>query len=548
MIINETIKSYTEVLSPAEIKNVFLMCEYEDNAENFFEFENFINGYSIIRYGERNNRFDDPCSNIIDTNGHFVEIRLNDNIKYANGEIVKLKNIDNASYYFEVFRIIEKSETQISFHKQQEESSFFGIKVTRFSFKEDTKILTFIINSDLKVIASFQDLHLFGIKFGKYKQCEVFIEREFFFLNKERDFLVFTQKKMVISEEEGFFNEYMSELAPETYKDVMQDCYPEFEEENYWEDIDNSIDEEDLDEESLNNAIAKSKGMLDEETYNYYDIPNLSEINFFFEDDNNPLYQDILNKYFESLYGIIDTQLMASKQLEPFTNKLSYLSRIIDLRTRSRKEIEKYGLPRYGWDYHDKVFFGYIMDSKFFNFPYRLQGFTLRYVYTYYPNYLKFLSDKHIILIPNQILDILPNTSLTRDIRLNQESHLTYTTISHSSQTLSSSNYKGIISSYQGKSLPEIIYSKGGTKYLVTLLNRGKLYIEKDILEDLISKSINKIETDCYKILLAVIEKNEEAERKQREYIQYQMDRDYIKEANNEFRDIIEDSEAWGNL
>lgn len=82
----------------------------------------------------------------------------------------------------------------------------------------------------------------------------------------------------------------------------------------------------------------------------------------------------------------------------------------------------------------------------------------------------------------------------------------------------------------------------------MTLLKKGKLFIENEVLENLISQSFNTVETNCYKILLSVIEDNEEAEEREREWIQEQLDKDYIKEANNEFRDMMDDFDAWGNI
>lgn len=125
------------------------------------------------------------------------------------------------------------------------------------------------------------------------------------------------------------------------------------------------------------------------------------------------------------------------------------------------------------------------MDSKFFDYPSRVKGFTLKYIYEFYPDELKWMSEQGLILIPNRFLDTLGNNELTRYIRLNQEIHLSYSKIQSTSDCLNSTEYYGVISSYQGKQLHQIIYTKGGTKYLIGLLKSGNLEIDKNVLEDL---------------------------------------------------------------
>ncbi len=107
---NEITRKFLEVLSEQRLDDLRHRCNYyEDDEFNEFYFKgnDFINVYSIVEYGygEEDFQFGEHKSNIIDTNGFFVEIELNNEIKYMNGDIIKLNEADKGSYSFDVHRI-----------------------------------------------------------------------------------------------------------------------------------------------------------------------------------------------------------------------------------------------------------------------------------------------------------------------------------------------------------------------------------------------------------------------------------------------------------
>lgn len=248
------------------------------------------------------------------------------------------------------------------------------------------------------------------------------------------------------------------------------------------------------------------------------------------------------------LYGIIDCKIESCRQLMPFTDKLSIVINMIHDRKREQQDNEKYRWYGQGWDYDNKFFNGYMLESKFLRYPPHIKGFTLKYLYKFYPSQLKYLSDNELILIPNRFLDTLGNNELVREIRLNQERHLFYSDICSTSDTIKSSEYNGIVSSYQGKTISQIIYSKGGTKHLVGLLKFGNLNIDKSVLEKLFTNAATYIEKNCYNILLSVIKDIEYKKEQYNDWVQRQWDEYDIKEANREFNDMMHDYDAWGNL
>lgn len=254
---DEQIRPYQEVLNEVQIKKLQEKCGYEDEYEQFFEIENFVNGFAIVHSGERDYEFSSETTNVIDYKGDYVEIRLNERIKYSDGKIVKMDEEDKGSYYFEVSRILEKSEKSLNTPTVQivsprNETSFFVIKVTRFSNKrdEETEVHTFVINSKLEIIATFKDLHIYGIEYDGYKYCEQYTERDFCFINKDRNYLIFSQKLIVNSEEDGFFDSHMYGIAPEAYDDFLRDNDPDYYSYEREEVYDESIYEEELDEEN----------------------------------------------------------------------------------------------------------------------------------------------------------------------------------------------------------------------------------------------------------------------------------------------------------
>ncbi len=248
-------------------------------------------------------------------------------------------------------------------------------------------------------------------------------------------------------------------------------------------------------------------------------------------------------------YGIIDCKIKSAKQLQPFTDNNSVVKHIIQHR-QENNENQRFLSHSYGqgWDYEDKHFYGYIMYDERFRYPLRVKGFTLKYLYEFYPNRLEWMSDHGLILIPNNLLDTLGNSEITRHIRLNQEMHLSYSKIESVSDCLSSTEYNGIVSSYQGKTISQIIYKKGGTKYLACLLKAGKLYIEKSVLEELLKNAFNDIEEKCYGILISTINNIELKKERYNDWLQRRIDEDNIIEVNRQFNGMMSDFDAWGNI
>lgn len=543
-IMNEIRKPFTEVLSKEQIHNLYVKCNYdENNKELYFECNDFIDGFSLILYGDRYIEFAD-YSNIIDTNGNFIDILLDNNIKYSNGEIVKLKDEDKGNYFFEISRIHENKYKNMQFYSNQE-TAYFVIKVERYSHKEVVLDLYYVISPQLDVIATFTDTNTWGNEFDGYKNCNVYTEREFYFVNEEREFLLFSQKLIANSKEQGFYNEHLAELDPIAYDDIMRECDPDFDSDrfNYFYHLNNTFDEE-----TIKKVIAKYNGEIDEEDEEYDEIPDVEDIHFFFEDTTNELYKGVFKKIYHTLYGIIDCKIKSDKQLSPFTDDFSMAYNIIWNRCRADKDDQRFSMYHNGWSSDNKRFCGYVLHDKFLQHPPRVKHFTLKYLYKFYPKKLKWMSDHEMILIPNKFLDTLGNSELIRSIRLNQEIHLSYSEICSITDTIESSEYCGVVSSYQGKTLTQIIYTKGGTKHLIGLLKSGKLEIERDVLEDLSKNAFNDIEEKCYGILISVIDDIELKKEQSDACGKQQMDEDYIREANRQFNDMMNDFDAWGNI
>lgn len=228
---NEIRKPFSDVLSEEQIRDLYAKCNYDKNNEDlYFECNDFINGFALILYGERDIEFGTDYSDIIDTNGNFIDILLDKNIKYSNGKIVKLKDDDKGSYFYKISRIHENKYKNDNFSSSIE-TAFFVIKVTRYSNKrdEDTLDLYYVINPKLDVIATFADTNTWGNEFDGYKNCNVYTERDFFFINEEREFLIFSQKLIANSEEDGFVDKHLAGLDPIAYEDIMREYDPGFE-------------------------------------------------------------------------------------------------------------------------------------------------------------------------------------------------------------------------------------------------------------------------------------------------------------------------------
>ncbi len=478
----EVTRKFLDVISEKQLDDLrrrFNYYEDDEFNEFYFRYNDFINGYSIIEYGygEEDFIFGEHKSNIIDTEGRFVEIKLNNEIKYINGDIIKLNEADKGSYSFEVHRIQELfyryNPGKGYVVESTKDTAFFYIKVTRDSYPEESCNLYFVINSDLKVIATFTDTNIWGIKYDGYNNCNVYTERRFFFIDEERNFLVFTQKLMANSDERGFFEEHMYDLNPDLYHDQMQEfgCY------DGWDDERFNLYEFELDEETLKKVIEKHHNSTvsngDDEDDEDDETPELEDITFFYEDINNDLYKKVFSDYYRELFGIIYCHVPTDKQLIPFTDSIDYVINIIWNRWRCEKEIKENGHYNYygnGWDFGNKHFYGYVMSEKFFDYPPTVKCFTLKYVLNYYPQILKRLVFDGIIIIPNKLFNTLEDNELTREIRIEQEIHLDYSPIDSIDDVIESDEKYDLISSFQGKTLKQVIYTKGGTKYLVNLL------------------------------------------------------------------------------
>ena len=103
-------------------------------------------------------------------------------------------------------------------------------------------------------------------------------------------------------------------------------------------------------------------------------------------------------------------------------------------------------------------------------------------------------------------------------------------------------------SSYQKLTIRQIVKTKGGTKHLIGLLKSGKLEIDRNVLEDLSKNAFNDIEEKCYGILISAIDDIELKKEQYDAWIKQQMDEDYIREANRQFNDMMNDFDAWENI
>ena len=485
---NEIKKPFSDVLSDEQIHNLHVRCGYDENSrESYFICNDFINGYALIYYGEGDVEYGTHYSNVIDTNGNFIDVTLDRNIKYSNGKIIKLNDNEKGRYYFEISRIREVGRN-IGAYFSDIDTDFFVIKVTKClkGYENDTY---YVINPQLNVIATFLESNMWGQEFNDRNNiCHT--ECDFYFINEERDFLIFSQK-------------------------IIGDS-----------------------EEIMRKIVIKYKDKLDFKGQ----YTSISSEKYIPHSENCIVFYWIC-------YGIIDCKIKSAKQLQPFTDNNSVVKHIIQHR-QENNENQRFLSHSYGqgWDYEDKHFYGYIMYDERFRYPLRVKGFTLKYLYEFYPNRLEWMSDHGLILIPNNLLDTLGNSEITRHIRLNQEMHLSYSKIDSVSDCLSSTEYNGIVSSYQGKTISQIIYKKGGTKYLACLLKAGKLYIEKSVLEELLKNAFNDIEEKCYGILISTINNIELKKERYNDWLQRRIDEDNIIEVNRQFNGMMSDFDAWGNI
>ena len=74
---NEIKKPFSDVLSDEQIHNLHVRCGYDENSrESYFICNDFINGYALIYYGEGDVEYGTHYSNVIDTNGNFIDVTI----------------------------------------------------------------------------------------------------------------------------------------------------------------------------------------------------------------------------------------------------------------------------------------------------------------------------------------------------------------------------------------------------------------------------------------------------------------------------------------
>lgn len=454
----DNILDFEDVLSEEQQAKVRSMCEdtlmLMPGDIPYFEAGSFVNNLCIISYGDEY----EPNTILIDSNGDFADIELNKYLKISDGKIVTSNPNDYGTYYYSIHRILQnKSEFDNTKHQTWEsiisnttsdETSFLAIKVTRLTSHEDSPVLTFVIDSKKNVIANFSDLDLYK-KIEGYGLCHVYIERDFFFLTKERDFLVFSQKLMA---KQG------REQTP------LYDI--------------------DFIEEELSNQKPICEWEVDEDEWQ----------------------EKLIHEYYNPFYGIIDCNNFANGQLFPITNDLIIIDEIIHNRYNEIASLEKgdiyYG---YGWSDDNKDFYGEIMSNGQMYYPTWLKGLGIRYAFKFYPKLIIQYVQKEKILIPNDILETFDNNEYLREIQMLQEQHLQFKSISSIDEPLRSSDYMGITSTYNGMTLDEIVYERGGTKYLVYMIRHANLEIDANAMYDLKQNALNAIELKCYNIILAHI-------------------------------------------
>jgi hypothetical protein len=101
---------------------------------------------------------------------------------------------------------------------------------------------------------------------------------------------------------------------------------------------------------------------------------------------------------------------------------------------------------------------------------------------------------------------------------------------------------------FQNKTIKEIVHIKGGTKYLRQLMLKGKLDIDKTILNKLSNLSIDPIEKKCYDILISVSNDIENCIEQDYSFFKKSLEDYCIDSCNDEFNDLMSDMGAWGNI
>ena len=484
----ENIHFFEEVLSERQqakvysiCKNLYSMCKdlFEKEDMHYFEAGLFINNLCIVSYG---GDWHEPHTILIDDKGDLVDVDLDKSLKMSKGKIVTLTSEDNVGYFYDIYRIPQKTHYLWGWGSEvngNTETSYIAIKITHYT-KGDYSGSTFIIDSKKHVVANFLNLDTYKDIEG-YGICHVYMEREFFFLTDERYFFVFSQRLMVEKDNNPIYG-----------WDMIDDMKGEYFKES-----------------------PKCEWKMDEDEW------------------IETLQQD----FFETFYGIVDCSNFASGQLLPITNELSTVEEIIHDRCNKINPCEELPIYNQGWSDDDMDFKGEIIDNGLlYDNVTRLKGLSIRYAFKYYPELVLKSVQEEMILIPNDVLDTLDNNEYLRNIHILQEQHLQYNCISSIHDSLRSSDAFGITSMYNGMTLDEIVHHKGGTKYLVNMIEKTNLEIDTNVLYELKQRASDCIEMKCYDILVTHILYKKE----RKEWFEELLDEERIRNESRQEQEDIE--------
>lgn len=525
------------ILTKEKIEELYQKLGYDsDYPPDIFEISTFLNDVGILDYGDT--CFENFESRLIDRNGNLINICLDNNLSLEDGAV--LSKSDDWCRSAEISRINERTYellfTNDYTYNSEVETPFYAIKVSCF---EDGSISTYVIDPNFNVIAKFQDLSTYGHEYEGYKNCHVYTERNFFFVSSNREYLVFSQKKIVNCDDKRFQQKHIADISPESIEEYCDEDY------NL---VSNVPIESDFSDEEWDKIVRKNDKKMDcENEENKEDdyLPHLDDIALFYDNSEEDRKDFYLHDYYQPSYGIIDCKMTSKIELKTFTEWLSYA---ITLVWQRKPHISDYNYNRLGWNFDESVFYGHVINDKFLEYPDNLNGFSLYYAILYYPDEILRAIKNGEIVITNKMLNTLPSNVTTREIRRVQEIHLKYNDIKSVGDTIDSTEIVGLKSSFQGKTLRNVIYTKGGTKYLVNLVMHGKLNIDIDVLYNLRECAENEIEKECYDILITKIDKIKELEEDQRAQYFDKIEKEGIEEANRQFEELMDDMEAWGNI
>ena len=508
---------YQEILSESAIIELHERCDVDLEYDEPIKISPYIGNYSFICWGES-----DYNSHIIDRNGAFPTIKLSSRLIYKDGDIVKNDKSDKGRYRIEIFPIYQ-SGSDIP-------SGFYDFTLFRFSWKEITKVFHFVLNPELEVIAEFMDEHLFCTTFENYDKCEIFTERAFYFPLSNRDYLIFSQEAIVNCDDSDFQTEYFEALHP----NVLYDESPDFRE---------LIREA---EYAKQNYIPLFEHEYSEEEWAEFVKDEEDFICKFHDEETSSDYY--LRESFVKSFGIIDCKIKAEVMLYPFTDEKQYVEKILSERLRMQNDFDMYYYEMgCGWDFLDNTYKGVVLHNRFMITP-RFKGLSIKYMSKYYSTELIKLIKAGRFLIPSRFLSEITNNELRLLICMLQEVHLDFDPIRSINDRLKSHERYGLVSTFQDKTINEIIHIKGGTKYLRWMMLHNSIKIENLVLQNLHDNSNDPVEKYCYNILMSVSNDIEVAV-KDHESLEAKIREEYIVEsANKEFYDMMSDMNMFGNI